>query len=280
MSDDNYTQRIKRLKRKMIPNVGVVVFTGCTGSGKTVAMINVMHTKRHYFDQVIVMSGSQETCEDFARHVPPICIFNNFDENRLARIYKQQELDRAQGKMRPILIVLDDLMYLHKYLKKSTLLTEIFMNGRHAGILLFISMQYCKSLTPDFRSQVKIAFIGADKSPENRKKVFEAFNTVFHSFNDFDSCMRSCTKNYKMMVLPKTNVSSDVIEENVFWFKGKKERKFKMCRKGLLWSINQIMFDPEHVVNQLKQAQELHNAGQSKTGRGRGRGGGGKFTTI
>lgn len=282
MSEAFYTENIRKLKKKLIPDRGVIVFTGCTGSGKTVAMIDVMYHKRHLFDQVIVMSGSQETCDEFARHVPPVCIFNHYDEERLAKIYDKQELDNGMGCMRPILIVLDDLMFLHKILTKSTLLNRIFMNGRHAGILLFISMQYCKSLTPDFRAQVKVCFVGHDKSAERRKKVYEAFGTVFSAFNDFDNCMRACTKKYKMMVLPTTNNSSDAIEENVFWFKARLHKKFKMCKKGLLWDISKQIYDPNHLINKIKQAQkDAENGFVAKRGGGRGgRGAGRKFTTV
>lgn len=215
------------------------------------------------------MSGSQETCEQFAKHVPPVCIFECFDEQRLAQIYEKQELDVSRGCMKPILIILDDLMFLHKALQKSTVLNRIFMNGRHAGILLFISMQYCKSLAPDFRAQVKVSFLGADKSPERRKKVYEAFNTVFRAPAEFDSCMRACTQNYEMMVLPTTCNSSDAVEDNVFWWKAKMHKKFKVCKNGPLWKINKALYDPDYVINRIKNSS---GGAQSSVTAGFGRG--------
>lgn len=278
MSDAQNAHRIRRLPHGLIPDVGVLVFTGCTGSGKTVAMIDVMYQKRHYFKQVIVMSGSQETCEQFGKHVPPVCIFDSFDERRLEQIYMKQEADLARGCQKPILIILDDLMYLHQALQKSVILSKIFMNGRHAGILLFISMQYCKCLGPGLRGQVRVAFIGADKSPERRKKIYEAFNTVFHTVGDFDSCMRACTLNYEMMVLPTTNVSSDAVEDNVFWWKARQHKQFKMCKDGPLWAINKALYDPNYFINNMSNC-----AGAATVGGGAARGKGkqcGKYIPI
>lgn len=240
-------QVIKRFSTSKVPDCGVIVFTGNTGSGKTVGMTHLLYRKRNVYDKVVLFSGSAETCEDFARHIPAIMIHDKYDEQRISSIYESQELARAEKRMKPVLIILDDLMYLHNILKKSEVLNRIFFNGRHAGIGLWISMQYCKSLGPDFRSQVKVVFLGLEKNPERRKRIFEAFNNVFRNFNDFDECMRTFTQNYSMLVLPCTNNRSDSVSDNVFWWKARTHSKFRVNPASAMWSVHKHMFDEEYI---------------------------------
>lgn len=132
---------IRKFNPNMVPDLGVVVFVGRSGSGKTVAIKDILYHKRKRFDRFLVMSGSSDTAAEFGEHIPPICVFEGFDEERIENIYKEQEANVARGVCKPILIILDDLMYQSKVIEKSEVMNRIFMNGRHAQILLFISMQ-------------------------------------------------------------------------------------------------------------------------------------------
>lgn len=141
---------IRKFDPKLVPDLGVVVFVGRSGSGKTVAMTDILHSKRKKFDRFLVMSGSTDTTAHFAKHIPPICVFDGFDEQRLNAIHREQQANVARGIHKPILIILDDLMYQSKVLEKSEVMNQIFMNGRHADILVFISMQVSDHPHPCF----------------------------------------------------------------------------------------------------------------------------------
>ena len=241
---------IRRFDPKTVPDLGVVVFVGRSGSGKTVAMMDMLYHKRKKFDRFLVMSGSTDTAADFARHIPPICVFEGFDEQRITNIYKEQEANVARGICKPLMIILDDLMYQSKLLEKSEVMNRIFMNGRHAQILVFISMQYCKSLGPCLRQQATYIFATREKNPENRGRIYESFNTVFHSKSEFDAVFNACTKNREILVLSNTFNESDEITANAFWYKAKMRKKFKVNRKSVAWSLSKNLYDKDHLIRE------------------------------
>jgi hypothetical protein len=244
---------IRKFNPKMVPDLGVVVFVGRSGSGKTVAITDLLYSKRKRFDRFLVMSGSSDTAAHFAQFVPPICVFEGFDEQRINNIYLEQEANVARGLCKPILIILDDLMYQSRVLEKSEVMNRIFMNGRHAQILLFISMQYCKSLGPQLRQQATFIFATREKNPENRGRLYESFNTVFHSRAEFDAVFNACTQNREVLVLSNTFNESDAIEDNAFWWKAKLRKKFKVNRKSAAWALSKQLFDKEYMLREHQQ---------------------------
>lgn len=243
--------KVSRFDPRRIPDLGVVVFVGRSGSGKTVAMTDVLYHKRHTYSRVLVMTGSSDTAEHFSKFVPPILVHEGFDEARLDAVYRKQEMDVAKKKCKPILIILDDLMYKSKTLEKSEVLNRIFMNGRHAQICMYISMQYCKSLGPQLRQQASYIFCAREKNPENRKRIYEGFNTVFANFTEFNIVMSACTQNREMMVLSNVFSDSDSIADNVFWYKAKVHRHFRVNSKSPMWKLNDHLYDHDHVLRAL-----------------------------
>lgn len=241
---------VNRFDPKKVPDLGVVVFVGRSGSGKTVAITDLLYHKRKKFDRVLVMSGSSDTAAHFSKHVPPICVFEGFDEQRINNIYMEQEANVARGVCKPLLIILDDLMYQSKILEKSEVMNRIFMNGRHAQILMFISMQYCKSIGPQLRQQATFIFATREKNPENRGRLYESFNTVFRSRAEFESVFNACTQNREILVLSNIYNESDAVVDNAFWWKAKLRNKFRVNKRSVAWALSKQLYDKDHLLRQ------------------------------
>lgn len=257
---------VRKFNVNDLPLLGVIVFVGRSGSGKTVAMTDILYHMRHKYDRVLVMTGSTDTAQHFGKHVPPILVHEGFDEDRIERIYQQQERARSMGKCKPILIILDDLMYQNNILQKSEVMNRIFMNGRHALISLFISMQYCKSLGPQLRMQANFIFCARENNPENRVRIYESFNTIFSSKQEFEAVFQSCTKHREMLVLANVFNESDDVSDNVFWYKAKIRKHFRVCKKSPAWILNKELYDAKYM---LRPPNPMRTIGK---GRGRGRG--------
>lgn len=232
---------------RQLPRRGVVVFIGATGSGKTALMIDMMYHLRHEYSKAVVICGSKETEKDFARVVPDLFIWDTLDIDRLSAVYEKQEIDVYTGRSQPLLVVLDDFMYQSRSLQKTELINRIFMNGRHANILFFVSMQYCKSLSPTLRQQTRMAFVLGEKNPANRVRVFDAFNTCFPNKNEFDAVMCSLTVNWQAMVLSNMATNSTAIEDNVFWYRAELGRRFNFGPE-LMWSVHSRKYDPRYFI--------------------------------
>lgn len=257
--ETNY--RIKKLDVKTnFPEFGVVAFIGATSSGKTSLMIDMMYHVRHRFSRVIAICGSKDTEQEFAQHISDLCIWDKFDAERLDLIYNQQERFVFMGTPKPLLVILDDFMYQSSVIKKAEILNRIFMNGRHARILFFVSMQYCKSLLPQMRQQTRMVFMMAEKNPANRVKLYDSFNTCFNDREQFDALMQSLTKDYHAMVLSNMSNSSSLIEDNVFWYRATLGLRFRIAAKGLMWHIHHRRYDPMYLLRGHPEKETAKNS--------------------
>jgi hypothetical protein len=238
------------------PNDPVLVFVGRRKSGKTTGIFGLMHAFRHDYQQVIVICGSLDTAQEYAQHVPDCFIWQNFDEERLTAIYNENEsfvYRRARGgshaaKEKPVetMIIIDDCMYMNRILNRSEILQKMMYNGRHAGILLVISLQDCKGLPPYFRNQCSHVFLTREKSRPARERLYDTFNNVFHNFDQFNRIMKDCTADYRMMVLDMESQKSDKIQDNVYWYRAEPGLKFKMDRNGPMWRFHAMHYDKNY----------------------------------
>lgn len=257
-----------------LPEYGVIVFTGRSGSGKTVCILDILSFYKDRIDQPIVMCGSKDTCKDYAKHIPASFVWNGFFPDRLKTMYEKQERNVEMGKDNVLLIILDDLAYLKRSLNKDQTINRILYNGRHAHIIMFIAMQYCKDITPDLRQQVKLIFACSEKNPQNRERLYTAFNPVFRNFNDFDKCMQACTNNHEVFVLNNQHTSSSAISDNVNYYKAKLNRKYLVNECGPIWGYHRRKYDKHHYLRtdkereEFKQQQEKKKRNKSTTKKG------------
>jgi hypothetical protein len=241
----NNTTKIYRLNPHELPNVGVFVFVGRTGSGKTSVMEDILSYKRHRFHRAVIMTGSPGAAKSFRAHFPFVFIHDCYDEALLQDLLNKQERDDYFGRCKPLLVVLDDLGYMAKDIQKSEVIKRIFMAGRHFKILLLLSMQYCKSFLPDLRTNVSYIFSCFEKNPTNRRRIYEAYNTIFPAFAEFDKVMLSCTQNHEVMVLSNTFSQSTAVSDNVFWYKASyPPQPWKLNNGGSIWRYHARHFDP------------------------------------
>jgi len=268
--DESDKQRIYRFDPKtQLPEFGVMVFTGRSDSGKTVCIIDIMNYYRDKVDQAVVMCGSKDTCKQYAKRIPNMFVWNGFFPERLKAMYEKAERDVEMGKKRTILIVLDDLAYLKTAINKDPTISRILYNGRHARIILIIAMQYCKDIGPDLRQQVRLTFACAEKNPQNRERLYDAFNPIFQNFPDFDMCMQACTKNYEVFVLNNQHTQSSNICDNVNYYKARIDHTYRINRHGSMWKYHKKMYDEHYFLRTDKERAAMTKDKKKKDGRGR-----------
>jgi hypothetical protein len=218
---------------------------GKTKSGKTVLMEDILSYKRHYFKRAVIMTGSPGAAKTFKAHFPQIFIHDTYDEGLLERLLDLQVYNDNLNQLQPLLIVLDDLGYMAKDIQKSEVIKRIFMAGRHFKILLILSMQYCKAFEPDLRSNVDYIFVCFEKNPLNRRRIYEAYNTIFPTFAEFDRVMVDCTRDREVLVLSNTFSQSIDVCDNVFWYKAPfPVLDWRLNEGGSCWRFHKKHFDP------------------------------------
>jgi len=240
---DTVIVKIDKFNPRKLPDEGVIAFIGRTASGKSFCMNDILYHKRH-FQRVIAYCGSEDTSAELRKKVPDMLIHDEWDEKLITDIYDKQERQVRLGTAKHLLIIVDDMMHHKDLLKCSHTMQRIFFNGRHAKILLLLSMQYCKNLGPDMRQQISYTFLSFEKLPVNRRILYDTFNNVFSSYNEFDGVFKTLTQNYTVLVLSNAFSFSDAIDANVFWYKAKRHNHYRIGKHSAIWKCQKRKYDP------------------------------------
>jgi hypothetical protein len=104
-------------------------------------------------------------------------------------------------------------------------------------MMTIITMQYPLGITPNLRTNVDFVFILRENILGNRRRIYENYAGMFPTFEMFCTFMDQCTENFECLVICN-NVSSNKLEDQVFWYKAADHPPFKMCDSSL-WANNQ-----------------------------------------
>jgi hypothetical protein len=132
-------------------------------------------------------------------------------------------------------LILDDCLYDASWIKEEST-RYVFMNGRHVDLMTMITMQYPLGITPNLRTNVDFVFILRENILGNRRRIYENYAGMFPTFEMFCSFMDQCTENFECLVICN-NVSSNKLEDQVFWYKASDHPPFKLCDQSL-WANN------------------------------------------
>lgn len=274
MTDDGQQLRIEPINiAKTLQPGNRVCFTGGTTCGKTTAMISWLHATRKWCDICIVFAGSIETAKEFALHVPGVNIYTEWNDAHLEKVYEKQELDKALGKTRNLVLIVDDFAYAKKVFK-SKIFTKVLFNGRHANITFFVSQQDALCLPKEVRKQFTFVVHCQEENKNDRERLYENYPGIIDSFPLFNKIMQEMTLDYGQLVLRNNGIKSRKLEENVWWskaawdprggFEGKGgHTAFRINPKSRQWKWHEAHYDKFWFVRKaLPDAN--HNGGGKK----------------
>jgi len=193
----------------------------------------------------MIITGSEGSAEEFAKFFPKSFIYDEVDTDRIEKIADTQTKLRKKGTEGDYssFLVFDDCGY-DKSITKQKIIRKIFCNGRHLKILLMMTVQYCKHIPPDLRSNADYVFIFREKSSDNRKKLWKDYAGIVDDFDTFNQIMNSCTDNRGVLVVDNTSISNDVTE-NLFWYRSKYPLKPFKVGSASLWKFHEENYKSE-----------------------------------
>jgi len=222
-------------KRRMDGNAPVIVMIGKRGSGKSTIIQDIMFFMKKV-PATIAFSGTEDGNGFYSKHIHQAFIYNKYDQGALDSIVARQKkyvhdlknkgIDPKTCPEIGIFIIMDDLAYDDKMMKNEAM-KEIFFNGRHYHITVVISFQFMMMLKPAYRANIDYVFICRDNKNDNIKRYYDYFFGIFDSFEDFKKVFYSCTNDFGCLVLDNT-CRTNKIEDQVFWYRAKPDRKFKI----------------------------------------------------
>ena len=246
---------LKKFQPDSMKEHRITLLLGKRGTGKSVLLRDILYEHRKRFDIGICFSPTYESTECFKKFVPQTLLYGNFQPEVIAKVIAQQRARCDQGKpMKRVFIVLDDCGYDKNTLfsSKNTAMREIFMNGRHLKITLYIALQYCVDMPSSLRSQVDYVMTLREPVLANIKRLHDFFFGIVPSLSDFKKVLSNSTENHEALVTTNL-VNSNDIADCVFWYKAKLNLPdFKLCQP-CYWELSKKLF----ITNQQRLERSL-----------------------
>lgn len=217
--------------RKLCNRYGATcVILGARGLGKSTMIKDILYHLHHIgrVPRAVVFSGTEKANGTYSSFgIPSRYIFDTYDADALQTIYNMQEKlteDKRKGIVPESLdirmvLVFDDCGFDEKIFR-TTLMRQLFMNGRHYGIYVIIALQYHMSVPPTIRTQIDF-FISTrwDTKPQ-RKQIHTHYASVYNDFETFNDVMEAATVNRRCMIVDKVTDSPDP-QDKLFSYKAR-----------------------------------------------------------
>lgn len=219
-----------------ISSTSVVVFVGKRETGKSFLVRDLLYYKQS-IPVGTVISGTEGANKFYSKILPEPFIHGSYEEEitervlaRQKRVVKEREEEkdlRGQSDMDcRALYILDDCMYDSKWTRSKSI-RSMFMNGRHYHLMFLLTMQYSLGIPPNLRTNIDYVFILRESINQNRKRLYEAYAGMFHTFDMFCRVMDQCTEDYHCLVI-HNNAKSNRLEDQVFWYKAEAHDDYRI----------------------------------------------------
>jgi hypothetical protein len=226
----------------------MMVIIGKKDTGKSFLVRDVLFQTQRHFPVGTVISATEAANEFFQTMVPSKFIHDKYRPEIVQNVIKRQATikskrntdKQARGGGSNVdpraFLILDDCLYDAKSWINEESTRFVFMNGRHIDLMTIITMQYPLGITPNLRTNVDFVFILRENILGNRRRIYENYAGMFPTFEMFCSFMDQCTENYECLVICN-NVSSNKLEDQVFWYKASEHPPFRLFDQTL-WVDN------------------------------------------
>lgn len=225
----------------------MIVVIGKKDTGKSFLVKDILYHTQNAFPVGTVISGTEVANEFFQHMVPsklihdkykPDIVMNTIKRQLAVKTHRNQDKHKSGGDSNVdprAFLILDDCLYDATWIREEST-RYVFMNGRHIDLMTIITMQYPLGITPNLRTNVDFIFILRETMINNRKRIYDNYAGMFPTFEMFCQFMDQCTEDYNCLVICN-GVSSNRLEDQVFWYKASEHPPFKLCDDSL-WVDN------------------------------------------
>ena len=224
--------QLKKFDMRKIKDDQVVVLIGKRNTGKSFMTRDLL-----YYHQDLpagnVICPTEGANKFYTHMVPPIFIHKEYSPKITHDFIKRQMnlttriLNGEKNIDRRAFLIMDDCLYDNDW-KKDKRIREIFMNGRHWGIMFILLMQYAIGIPPNLRTNIDWVFILREPNFQNRRKLYECYAGMFPTFDMFCQTMDQCTDDYGCLVIHNC-ARSNRLEDQVYWYKADVHDEFRIC---------------------------------------------------
>jgi hypothetical protein len=226
------------------------VVIGKPGSGKSFLLDDLAYNVKHRIPVAAAYSGTESTNGAWARRLPPLFVFDGFNEKAAKYAVLRSKLTTKLKEMQNMshpggLFIWDDCMESPTDFTKK-IIVAVFKNGRQwEDVMFLIASQYCLDLKPNIRSCIDYTFILKTSKKDDRQKIYKNYASSFPDFETFEAVLDDITNNYGALVIDNTS-SSTKFEDTVFYYKAKGHGMWKFgCNEYK--NHSKIRYDPSYI---------------------------------
>lgn len=209
--------QIQKLEARSIKKHSVIVIIGKRNTGKSVLLCDILMHMSRRLDYGVAFTPTETSALMFQKFMPRSCIYDTFDPEVITRMIEFQRADADSKHIRSLYCVMDDCTY-DKSILRSKVIRQLFMNGRHHHITVFLCAQYMMDLGPDLRGNVDYLFCLRDNAMGSRMKLWRAYFAVYPKYLEFSKVMDGATENYSSIVMDNTQPTNSATS-SVFWYR-------------------------------------------------------------
>ena len=264
-----FTFNFKKFNLSQIPDESVCVFIGKRKTGKSFCIRDLLYHKRN-IPLCKVISGSEIANPFFKNFMPSTFIESEFYIEKVNKVLERQQdllhkintMSEYKNKDPRFLVLFDDCLHDTEW-KKSSVIRNIFMNGRHYKIFFLLAMQYVFGIPATLRTNIDYVFIFRETSLQNRRKLYESFASAVPTFQMFCKLMDSLGK-YECLVICN-DADKTKLHEQIYWYKAVDNGPFKFGSKEM-WNFHYEMLKRgnENEVNFLPHKRNAINININK----------------
>ncbi len=191
----------------MFPIDGTAVFFGRRRSGKSWMVRHLIYQYRHFYRAVICLTNTKQNAW-WAKHIPSRFI-HQYSQFVIAKIIEHQRAviawnqlyaDQPEKLINPyIAIILDDVVSHNMHHDEQ--LNQLFYEGRHNCMAIFITTQHPKALPPGVRANADVAVIYPQWSTHDQDAIREQYCNFFEHKEDFYFALQEYTQDRECIII-------------------------------------------------------------------------------
>jgi len=232
--------------REIVPKK-VYAFFGSRGSGKTRVMEDVGYFLRH-LGEVVVFSATEDGNQTWSSHVPSTFIHKGFDGDALKKIMARQRQRIEEYNQDPknipyphLLIIFEDMMAENKSFVRNPDVRWIFLNGRHIGITMMLTVQYLMDLERGLRDNIDFVFCMKIHSRGNAERIWDQWaGMVCPDLAKFKDIITKTTENYGCLVIrcgANALNGGTKLSDTLSWYRSVQRGNYHIGSKGI-WAFH------------------------------------------
>lgn len=230
--NSNLIKNIKEFDPTKMVEHATVISTARRRSGKSFSLKRIICANQKKYDEIYIFSGTIDMPVNKKEYnfIPIENMYNHLDEDVIRNILKKQlemlEFNDTRSKKQQIrsnvCIILDDILTDSTFRKPNNIVSELFVQGRHSHISLFVLVQSFsgrEGIPPVLRKNADYIISFYQHNVNDQKSMAEQFLSIVDVKIGTQYLKAITNEEHTACIIDVNNVSARKYEEYIYKYK-------------------------------------------------------------